>query len=73
MHLHFNEQGVARLLDVSQRLAEAEKQRVANRLGIPTKRLVIWAVENHHRRQAEVDWDAVSDLIRKLVAPNCRG
>ena len=73
MHLHFNEPGAARLLDASQRLAEVEKERVANRLGIPAKRLVIWAAENRHRLQAEVDWDAVSDLIRKLVAPNCRG
>ena len=73
MHLHFNEPGAARLLDASQSLTEVEKERVANRLGIPAKRLVIWAAENRHRLQAEVDWDGVSDSIRKLVAPNCCG
>ena len=64
---------IASLLDISQRTVELEKQRIASNLGIPTPRLLIWAVENRRVLQAEVNWVGVSDSVRKLVAPNCLG
>ena len=64
---------IAILLDISLRTVELEKQRIASNLGIPTPRLLIWAVENRRVLQAEVNWVGVSDSVRKLVAPNCLG
>lgn len=37
---------IARVLDVSQRTIEAEKNRIAKRLGLQTSQVLIWAVEN---------------------------
>jgi DNA-binding NarL/FixJ family response regulator len=63
---------IANLLDIGQRTVELEKRRVANSLGIPTQRLVIWAVENRRVLRAEVqNWAGVSELIRELIAPDC--
>jgi DNA-binding NarL/FixJ family response regulator len=60
---------IAILLDISLRTVELEKQRISSSLGIPTPRLVIWAVENRRVLQADVNWFGVLDSIRRLIAP----
>jgi DNA-binding CsgD family transcriptional regulator len=61
---------IASLMDLGVRTVEMEKQRVAATLRIPTKHLVIWAVENRHALRTEVkDWSGVSDSMRELFAP----
>lgn len=63
---------VASLMEIGVRTVELEKHRVAYSLDIPTKHLVIWAVENRQALRAKVkNWDGVSDSIRELVAPGC--
>ena len=61
---------IARMMELSTRLVEKEKRHVATSLGIPTRLLVIWAVEHRNVLRAEIkDWESVSDRVRALVAP----
>ena len=61
---------IARMMELSTRLVEKEKHHVATSLGIPTRLLVIWAVEHRNVLRAEIkDWESVSDRVRALVAP----
>ena len=57
---------IASLLEIGVRTVELEKHRVAYSLDIPTKHVVIWAVENRQALASKVkSWDGVSDSIRK--------
>src|SRR6478736_8337837 len=62
---------IASLMDIGVRTVELEKHRVASYLGIPTKQLVIWAVENRHNLRDEIrDWANVADAVCELIAPD---
>src|SRR6187200_255032 len=51
---------IARMMELSTRLVEKEKHHVATSLGIPTRLLVIWAVEHRNVLRAEIkDWESV--------------
>ena len=63
---------IASLMGIGKRTVELERHRVANSLDIPTKQVVIWAVENRQALRAEVkNWGGVSDAIREFFAPDC--
>jgi hypothetical protein len=62
---------IANLMDIGKRTVELEKRRVAHSLGIPTQKLVIWAVENRLALRAEVqNWALLSESIRELIEPD---
>ena len=64
------EECIAKLLEIGLRTVETEKQLIATRLGLPTRLLVIWAVEHRNALRSEIkDWESVSDRVRALVAP----
>jgi len=66
---HLNKQ-IATLLDVSVRVVELEKHRIAKAIGIPTAELIIWAVENRPALWAGIETNTeVPEAVKLKVAP----
>jgi PAS domain S-box-containing protein len=64
---------IARLLDVSLRTVELDKHRVAERVGMPTARVVVWSVENRKGLLATFkDRKLVPKAVNDIISQSCR-
>ena len=66
------EKRIPRLLDVSLRTVELDKQHVAKKLGIPTSKVVIWSVENRYGLVSTFqDFHLVPEAVARIIHRVC--
>lgn len=67
------EKRIAKLLDLGLRTVELDKHRVAEQLGMPISRVVVWTVENRHSLVATIqDNRLLPEAAGKIIARYCR-